>query len=129
MNSIKLIGNNCKMFELTLMLILRFVLFRVSIVRDFRLDFMFHCSLYISANHNVGFAFEYCLVELLLLFLSCLSYFQSNKAESDQGGRHQDSVTLMSPEAGPIAIMRNTLLALQLLPCNASAGNIELFKS
>ena len=91
---------------------------------------MFYCSPYISANQNVGFAFEYCLVELLLFFfIMIISYFQSNKAESDQGGRHQDSVTLMSPEAGPIAIMRNTLLALQLLPCNASAGNIELLKS
>ena len=42
MNSIKLTGNNCKMLELTLMLILRFVLFRVSIVRDYfsYLDFI-----------------------------------------------------------------------------------------
>ena len=119
------------MLELSLMLILRFVLFRVSIKcqRFSYLDFIcFIVAAYISANQNFGFAFEYCLVELLF-FLSRLLYFQSNKAESDQGGRHQDSVTLMSPEAGPIAIMRNTLLALQLLPCNASAGNIELLKS
>ena len=29
---------------------------------------MFYCSLYISANQNVGFAFEYCLVELLFFY-------------------------------------------------------------
>ena len=29
---------------------------------------MFYCSPYISANQNVGFAFEYCLVELLFFY-------------------------------------------------------------
>ena len=45
-----------------------------------------------------------------------------NRTESDQGGMTRDSVTLMSPEAGPVSILRNCLLALQLLPSNASAG-------
>ena len=47
---------------------------------------------------------------------------QNNQAESDQGGLHRDSVRLMSPEVGPVSILRNALLALQLLPSNASAG-------
>ena len=47
-------------------------------------------------------------------------------AESDQGGVPKESVTLMSPEAGPISILRNALLALQLLPDNASAGGLNL---
>lgn len=42
--------------------------------------------------------------------------------ESDQGGLRRDSVRLMSPEVGPVSILRNALLALQLLPSNASAG-------
>lgn len=47
---------------------------------------------------------------------------ENNQAESDQGGLHRDSVRLMSPEVGPVSILRNALLALQLLPSNASAG-------
>ena len=49
-------------------------------------------------------------------------FIKTNRTESDQGGVPGDSVTLMSPEAGPISILRNSLLALQLLPGNASAG-------
>lgn len=47
---------------------------------------------------------------------------QNNQVESDQGGLRRDSVRLMSPEVGPVSILRNALLALQLLPSNASAG-------
>ena len=51
---------------------------------------------------------------------------KENKTESNQSGLVHDSVTLMSPEAGPISILRNTLLALQLLPGNASAGMLDI---
>ena len=51
---------------------------------------------------------------------------KENKTESNQSGLAHDSVTLMSPEAGPISILRNTLLALQLLPGNASAGMLYI---
>ena len=85
MNSIKLIGNNCKMLELTLMLILRFVLFRVSIVSY--LDFIcFIVAAYISANQNFGFAFEYCLVELLLFFYHDYPIFRVIKLKVTKEG-------------------------------------------
>lgn len=51
---------------------------------------------------------------------------ENNQAESDQGGLRRDSVRLMSPEVGPVSILRNALLALQLLPSNASAGAIVI---
>ena len=76
------------MLELTLMLILRFVLFRVSIVRDFRiLDFIcFIVAAYISANQNFGFAFEYCLVELLLFFYHDYPIFRVIKLKVTKEG-------------------------------------------
>ena len=54
------------------------------------------------------------------------TFLKENKTESNQSGLAHDSVTLMSPEAGPISILRNTLLALQLLPGNASAGMLDI---
>lgn len=58
--------------------------------------------------------------------LYCNAGDKINRTESDQGGMTRDPVTLMSPEAGPVSILRNCLLALQLLPSNASAGAVVI---
>ena len=71
------------------MLILRFVLFRVSIKcqRFSYLDFIcFIVAAYISANQNFGFAFEYCLVELLLLFYHDYPIFRVIKLKVTKDG-------------------------------------------
>lgn len=47
---------------------------------------------------------------------------QAQKTESDSDNIQNDTITLLSPEAGPIAMLRSAILALQLLPDNASAG-------
>lgn len=50
---------------------------------------------------------------------------QSQKTENDSDSIQNDPVTLLSPEAGPIAMLRSAILALQLLPDNASAGMFD----
>ncbi|XP_048580524.1 KICSTOR complex protein SZT2 isoform X3 [Nematostella vectensis] len=49
-----------------------------------------------------------------------------SKHPSEGDGLSSDTVTLLSPEAGPIAMLRAALLALQLLPDNASAGAVVI---
>lgn len=66
--------------------------------------------------------FNYLFIIQIFDSQRCFLQIKTNRTESNQRGMTRDSVTLMSPEAGPISILRNTLLALQLLPSNASAG-------
>ena len=47
---------------------------------------MFYCSPYISANQNFGFAFEYCLVELLLFFYHDYPIFRVIKLKVTKEG-------------------------------------------
>ncbi|XP_020912267.1 KICSTOR complex protein SZT2 isoform X2 [Exaiptasia diaphana] len=51
---------------------------------------------------------------------------KTQKTGSESENDQTDAVTLLSPEAGPIAMLRSAILALQLLPDNASAGAVVI---